>query len=132
MEKDWKYYYEEGIDYAKAAKDSVTNKEKFNNEIVYNVASLAIEKLFVSIFLFHKKLPESGTIEGIANELAEFVPVGLRFMDEILFLSEFNYYCSLEVEDPRVPDDNQIMRIVKFIDDVVEVANKNTAAEAVV
>ena len=130
MEKNWKYYYDEGIDYSSAAKNSLEDKEKFNNELIYNIASLAIEKLLVSIFLFHNKLPESGTLEGIANELSEFVPVGIRFMDEMLFISEFNYYCSLEVEKPRIPDDDQIRRIVGFIDAVIDLAKRETAQKA--
>ena len=132
MEKDWKYYYDEGLKFGVTARRSIEKKNKFNNELLYNVASLSIERLFLSIFLYHNKLPQLDTIGGMARELCDFVVVDRGFMDEVRFISRFNYYCSLEFEAPRIPDDTQILRIVDFINDVIEFTNRRIYTEVAV
>ena len=132
MEKDWKYYYEEGVKFGETARKSVEKKRKFNNELVYNVASLSIERLLLSIFLYHNKIPQLDTIGGMARELCDFIVVNRNFMDEIRFISRFNYYCSLEFETPRIPDDVEILRIVEFINDVIEFADRELVGEIAV
>lgn len=132
MEKDWRYYFDEGLKFADTARGAVEMKKKFNNELVYNVASLSIERLFLSIFLYHNKIPQLDTIGGMARELCDFVVVDRGFMDEVRFISRFNYYCSLEFEAPRIPDDTQIGRIVDFINDVIDFSSRQIHCEMAV
>jgi hypothetical protein len=119
MEKDWSFYFNEGISLHKTAKKSLSNPEKrFNNELIFNILSMSMERLLISVLLQNKKMPYSETISGLMRESKEFLnwPEGLA--KNVLWLNRFVHLCSLDPSPLKIPTDEELLRVMQIATDV--------------
>lgn len=109
---DWKEHITAGRKYLKTAGNGLARPSVFNNELIYQLAAMAVEKLLVGVFQYHHKMPTDHTLYGLVDELAHFCPLDKDLADGIKALGRFDDMCPLIPVNRTVPDDKQIKTIL--------------------
>jgi hypothetical protein len=121
MEKDWVFYFNEGISLHNTAKKSLSNPDsKFNNELLFNILSMSMERLLISVMLQNKKVPYSETISGLMRETKAFLTWPEELSKNVLWLNRFVYLCSLDPNPLKIPNDEEICRILQIASEIKE------------
>jgi len=111
---EWKSYYNEAVDYYKAALGA-TRKNTLGNLVIYNVVSMSVENYMTCLLMKTGFIPEHSSISGMHRELKKLYEVPEVFHAEIRFLNRFMNFCSLEVAPVIVPTDEEVTRMVQFV-----------------
>jgi hypothetical protein len=111
---EWKSYYNEAVDYYKAALGA-TQKKTLGNLVIYNVVSMSVENYMTCLLMKTGFIPEHSSISGMHRELKKLYEVPEVFHAEIRFLNRFMNFCSLEVTPVIVPTDEEVTRMVQFV-----------------
>lgn len=121
MEKEWDFYYKEGIGFYNTATNSFAGKGKaFNNELLYNIVSMSMERMLVSLLLYHNKMPLSETVSGLIRELKEVVEWPEEFRSEVRWLNKFVHLCSLDPTPMKVPNEEEMKKVMRIAKEVKE------------
>lgn len=121
MEKDWDFYYKEGIGFYNTAANSLAGKGKsFNNELLFNIVSMSMERMLVSLLLYNNVMPLSETVSGLIRELKDVVTWPEEFRSEVRWLNKFVHLCSLDPSPMKVPDDEEMKKVMKIATEVKE------------
>lgn len=114
MEKDWSFYYEEGVKFLSTAVGWHEKANKFNNELKFNMLSMSMERLLISLLLFHDVMPFSETVSGLLREVKPFVDWPDEFAKEVKKLNKFMFLCSLDPGFSKAPDDSELEEVFKI------------------
>lgn len=109
---DWQEHIDAGRKYLKTAGSGLARPSVFNNELIYQLTAMAVEKLLVGVFQYHHKLPADHTLDGLVDELALFCPLDRALADGIKALGRYDDMCPLIPVNRIVPDDMQIKAIL--------------------
>jgi len=109
---DWQAHISDGRKYLKTAGNGLGRPSVFNNELIYQLTAMAVEKLLVGVFQYHHKLPADHTLDGLVDELALFCPLDKALADGIKALGRYDDMCPLIPVNHIVPDDMQIRAIL--------------------
>lgn len=131
QEKTWDFYYKEGLSYLKTCKGLLNNKKTFDNEFIYNLAVLAGERLALGLLLSYDYIPSATSLSGMIQEGKEFYEYDESLLTGARFINRFQFFCSLEVVPLTVPNDEEIERLVGYMEDIRVFADKNLNKELV-
>ena len=112
MEKDWSFYYEEGVKFLGTALGWHKKNAKFNNELKFNMLSMSMERLLISLLLFHNTMPYSETVTGLLREVKPFVEWPEEFVREVKKLNKFMFLCSLDPGSSKAPSDSELEEVL--------------------
>jgi hypothetical protein len=112
---NWENEYNEALQYEKAAK-GMAFTEKVDNETLYHIICLAIEKFTSSLAAKENYIPVNSALNLIFRELGKKVEIPVTFYTEVRFINSFMTYCSLEIQEPKQISGNDIKRMLKFLD----------------
>lgn len=111
MEKDWKFYYNEGVQYLQTANGWHAKGKKFNNELKFNMLSISMERMLVGLLLFNKEMPYSETVTGLVREAKPFVNWSEKFIKEVKKLNKYMFLCSLDPDSSKAPNDSELEEV---------------------
>ncbi len=98
---EWELYLKHGEEFYRCARDGYGNPEKFNEDALFNLAAMAIEKFSMGFLMKNSLLPEGHTFHEIAESLDELRPLPSDLKEEIAGLDKFQAsFCSLEIFRP--------------------------------
>ena len=121
MEKGWDFYYEEGKRFYLTAHNSYKGKGKsFNNELLFNIISMSMERLLVSLLLYNNKMPLSETVSGLIRELGDIVSWPEELRKKVRLLNRFVYLCSLEPTPMKIPNNEEMVEIMDIARELKE------------
>jgi len=109
---DWEEHISAGRKYLKTAGNGLARPLVFNNELIYQLTAMAVEKLLVGVFQYHRKMPADHTLEGLVDELALFCPLDKDLADGIKGLGRFDDMCPLVPVNRSIPSDMEIKTIL--------------------
>ena len=132
QEKDWKFYYDEGKSYLKTCKKLLIKRGPFDNEFIYNLSILAGERLVLGTLLSYDYIPASSSLLGMLKEAEEKFTVDNNLFDGAKYIYKFQPFCSLEVEDFKIPDDSEIKKVVDYFLSIENLCEKNLYSSAMV
>jgi hypothetical protein len=119
MEKDALFYYNEGASFYKMANNCLARPDrKFNNELLFNVLSMSIERLLISALLNNGIMPISETASGLMRETSKLINWPESCIQQARWLNRFVHLCSLEPIPLKIPDDSEIQQIMLFAGEV--------------
>ena len=121
---DWQEHISTGRKYLKTAGNGLTRPSVFNNELIYQLTAMAVEKLLVAVFQYHHRMPADHTLDGLVDELALFCPLDEDLADRIKELGRFDDMCPLIPVNRIVPDDTEIKAILAVGSQVVAFAER--------
>lgn len=132
MEKKWDFYFDEGDKYYHTAINSHSGKGKpFNNELLFNIVSMSMESIMVSLFLYKKMLPLSETVSGMIRELKDVVAWPDEFVKEVRWLNRFVHLCSLDPTPMKIPNDEELVKVIAIATEVRERVIAEFPADAI-
>jgi hypothetical protein len=121
MERDWEFYYIEGVGfYNRAFRSYVGEGNIFNNELLFNILSMSMERLLISLLLFHKTMPVSETVSGLMREVKGKVNCSDEVYADVRWLNRFVHLCSLDPTPMKVPNNLEIAKVVRIAEQVKE------------
>ncbi len=98
---DWKTFYKEGKRFLEIAEKGSEKSEKFTPEILYNMASMSIEKLFMAYFLKTGKMPYNHTLLDLVDSIKEYEEIPGTLENSLLAMSAFQEICSIEMYERK-------------------------------
>ena len=125
VEKDWKFYYDEGKSYLNTCNKLIVKRGPFDNEFIYNLSVLAGERLALGMLMSYDHIPASTSLSGMLQEGNEFYELSDEIKEGARFLNKFQTFCSLEVIPFTPPTDEELESIVTFIDKIGEFCESN-------
>jgi len=121
---DWEEHITAGCKYLKTAGNGLARPLVFNNELIYQLTAMAVEKLLVGIFQYHHKMPADHTLDGLVDELTLFCPLDKDLADSIKGLGRFDDMCPLVPVNRSIPNDMEIKTILAVGQKVASFAEK--------
>src|SRR5208337_3721757 len=96
MSKGWKNFYKEGIDFWNAARNSSKRPEIFNSEVVYNIVSMAIEKFFMALLVYHDSLPYNHTLTDLVEAVKQVYHVDSLLEEKLKYMDSLQEICAID------------------------------------
>ncbi len=124
----WSRYLREGRQYLAAARNGYRGKRAFNNELVYNLIGLSVEKFLVGLCLHRGHLPADHTLAGMVIEAHRLCPLEPSLAEAIRMMDRVQDLCSLEVNVRCTVSDPQIESLLAMNERVAAYVSTHTAA----
>lgn len=105
---NWHEHIKAGRKYLKTAINGLARPVVFNNELIYHLTAMAIEKLLVGVWQYHQQMPTDHTLVGLVEELVKFCPMDKDLADGIKETGRFDDMCPLVPVNRSIPNDMQI------------------------
>ncbi len=84
----------------------------FNNELMLQLAAMAIEKLIVGLSQHHQRMPDDHTLSGLVAGLASVCPLDAALAGRIARIEAVDDMCALTAERRPPPQDADIDEIL--------------------
>lgn len=111
---DWQDYKRDGIQFLATAVGAHAKKKKaFNNETIYNLVCMAIEKFIMATLMKQGDLAENHTMIDLVNAIERHTgPLDIR--EDLIYLDKFQEICDLENVYYQTPTEEEIVRIIEI------------------
>ena len=113
----WEQDYYEAGQYAKAVDGMVQNK-KVDNETLYHILCLSVEKYTAALSGMLNYIPMHSGLTFVFRELNKKLDLPSHFLDEVKYLNGFMVYCSLDFVKPKPVSDDDVSRMVIFLNEL--------------
>ena len=118
-------FIREGRQFLNTARNGLQRKAVFNNELIFNLIGLSLEKLLVGLCLERGYMPADHTLAGIVNETNRLCPMEARLIEAIRMMDRVQDLCSLDVTRGCVVSDLQIENLLAMNEQVASFVNEN-------
>jgi hypothetical protein len=108
----WHDHVVAGCQYLKTASNGLTRRSVFNNELIFQLAAMAIEKLLVGVCQYHQQMPTDHTLSGLVEALSEVCPLDADLAGMIQRIEAIDDMCSLKPEHRKPPGDLDIQGVL--------------------
>lgn len=119
LEGNWEHFWNDGEKYLKTAKGAFAGK-KFNNEILYNLFSMAMEKFYMAALMSKGKMPANHTMFDLIQELDIEETQKLLFTEKMKYVDTFQQICSLDHYERKKNEEYDMDKIQEIALDVKE------------
>ena len=109
---DWQEHIDAGRKYLQTARNGLERPSVFNNELIYHLTAMAIEKLLVGVYQFHQQMPVDHTLDGLVDDLATICLMDEDLGERIKHLARFDDMCPLVPVNRTIPDNKQIQALL--------------------
>jgi hypothetical protein len=92
---NWDDHITAGRKYLKTASNGRSRPAVFNNELVFQLAAMAIERFIVGLSQYHHRMPVDHTLAGLVAELGPVCPMSTDLADRIKGIEIIDDMCSL-------------------------------------
>jgi len=105
---DWQDHVRAGLQYLKTAGNGLNRREVFNNELIFQMTAMAIEKIIVGICQYHGRMPSDHTLAGLVEALAAICPMDEELAERIKRIEHIDDMCALTPVHRKPPGDMEI------------------------
>ncbi len=126
----WRKHIRDGRRYLKTAVNGGDRPAVFTNELRFQLAAMAIEKLIVGVCQYHHRMPVDHTLSGLAADLAPVCPLDGALVERIRQIERIDDMCSLAPARRLPPDDTQIQGILEVGREVARFVSRSVPWEA--
>lgn len=109
---DWQEHITAGRKYLQTACKGLDRPAVFNNILIYHLAAMAVEKLLVGVWQYHRQMPADHTLDGLVDGLVGICPLGPDLADSIKHIGRFDDMCPLVPPSRSIPNDMEIRAIL--------------------
>lgn len=110
--ESWKILMEEGDDFLTTVNKGQYNKKLFSSIIIYNLTLMAIVKYFLAFLVYNKTVPINYNLSSMINTVMKITTIPKDIHDMLLFMCEFEEISVSEDYSRKIPDEEDIPRIV--------------------
>jgi len=116
---NWRDYQRDGEQFLKTALQAhAKGRKAFSGDTLYNLTCMAIEKYIMAFLMKHGDLAENHTMGDLLYSLNKHCGDVGDLADKLRYLDTFQEICDLENYVVRIPDENDIKRILEIGIDV--------------
>ncbi|BBO71068.1 hypothetical protein DSCA_49980 [Desulfosarcina alkanivorans] len=108
----WRVHIMDGRKYLKTATRGQSRPAVFNNELIFQLAAMAIEKMMVGVSQYHHQMPFDHTLSGLTKALSPVCPMDPELADRIRAIERMDDMCSLTPVQRSGPSDTAIRSIL--------------------
>jgi len=108
----WEAHIRDGRKYLRTATGGLSRRAVFNNELIFQMAAMGIEKLIVGVSQYHHRMPVDHTLTGLVEELRPVCHMDSRLAERIAGIERIDDMCSLSVAHRQAPDDVSVQEIL--------------------
>ena len=108
----WHDHILAGCQYLRTASNGLSRRAVFNNEVIFQLAAMAIEKLLVGVCQYHQQMPTDHTLSGLVEALSAVCPLDADLVGMIKRIERIDDMCSLTPEHREPPGDIDIQGIL--------------------
>jgi hypothetical protein len=101
--------------YYKTATNGSKNKDKFTNEILYNIIAMSMEKYIVGLLMYHNHMATHHTLTSLIKEAIEYIDFSSELIDEMAYFDMFQFICSVENYKLIKPSDQDILNMLNTL-----------------
>lgn len=112
----WMVFYQEGKQYLDIVKGAHQKEQKFTPEIIYNLACMSIEKLFMSYFIKIGKMPYDHTLIDLVESMNEYKKIPTELEEKLLHMNNFQEICSIEHYERSIPTHKDIETFITALE----------------
>ncbi|MFZ0612423.1 MAG: hypothetical protein WAM73_09315 [Desulfobacterales bacterium] len=109
----WQDHILDGHKYLKTASNGRLRPAVFNNELIFQIAAMAIEKLIVGVSQYHRQMPTDHTLSGLVEGLTPVCPIDTELADRIRRVEQIDDMCALTLFHRSAPSNRQIQDILE-------------------
>jgi len=92
----WYEFYFQGRQYMKTAENGLTRSEVFTPVVIYNIASMAIEKMIMAVSILHGELPACHTLAGMARSAGNIMGFDDRLIEDMVTMDSMQMICTAD------------------------------------
>ena len=119
-------FIHKGLQYLNTARNGHKRRKVFNNELVFNLIGLSVEKLLVGLCLQRGHMPMDHTLAGIVRETNRLCPMKQPLIEAIQMMDRVQDLCSLDANSQCIVSDLQIENLLAMNEQVASFVNQNT------
>lgn len=108
----WQVHILTGSKYLNTANNGRARPAVFNNELIFQLAAMAIENLIVGVSQYHHQMPADHTLTGLVAALSPVCPMDAELADRIKAIEQTDDMCSLTPVLRSTPSDTAIQEIL--------------------
>lgn len=112
----WNQEFTEASQYALAAKGLYQNK-KIDNQTLYHIVSLSVEQYAAAMASYLGFIPVHSGLSSVFREINGKVELPIHFIEQVRALNRYMTYCSLEISDPIPISDEEMKKMIDFMDE---------------
>ena len=116
----WRIHMDNGRRYMDTARRGLARPEVFTNDLILQLAAMAMESLLVSVWQYYGYLPYDHTLSGLVEGLADFCPLSEAFVNCAKQVEGFDDICTLLPGFRRSPSDADIAGILNCGEQLVQ------------
>jgi hypothetical protein len=128
----WRAHIRDGRKYLKTAANARSRPAVFNNELIFQLAAMAIEKLMVGVSQYHHQMPFDHTLSGLIDALSPVCPLDPELADRIKAVERMDDMCSLTPVLRSAPSDAAVRSILDVGRQVAVFAEKYAPLDGLV
>lgn len=121
----WDDHIAAGRKYLKTAGNGRSRPSVFNNELIFQLAAMAIEKLIVGVSQYHRQVPVDHTLSGLVEGLEAVCPMEADLAGRIRRIEAMDDMCSLSVAHRQPPEDADVQEILAVGSEVARFVDKS-------
>ena len=118
----WNDHVQSGYQYIQAARRGVSRPAVFNNELIFQLAAMGIEKIIAGMCQYRHQMPYDHTLSGLVAELAGVCPIDPDLIEQINQIERNDDMCTLAPERRLPPSDADVREILAAGEAVVRFA----------
>lgn len=126
-----------GRKYLDTAVKGLDRPSVFNNELIFQLTAMAIEKMIVGMYQYHRHMPFDHTLSGLVEGLASVCPVEAGLAERIKQVEQIDNMCTLAPvrrTEPSVGDIQLVLAVGRevagFVKQHLTVEELNAADES--
>lgn len=127
---DWREHMLAGQSYLKTACKGLKRANVFTNALIHQLTAMAIERLLVGVYHYHRKIPADHTLTGLVDGLDLFCPLPVDMGEGIKALEQYDDMCPLVPTHRNVPDDGAIVAMLALSRRLAEFTEGHTHPNA--
>lgn len=93
MDTSYKDFLEDGRKFLKTARGGLKRPEIFNEEILYNILGMAIEKSIMGILMYHGDLADNHTFSDLLDSLERVIEIDPHIAAELQAYESYQNLC---------------------------------------
>jgi hypothetical protein len=125
----WNDHVQSGCQYIQAARRGLSRPAVFNNELIFQLAAMGIEKIVAGLCQYHRQMPCDHTLSGLVAELAGVCPIDPTLVERINHIERRDDMCTLTPERRTPPSDADVQEVLAAGQAVVRFARRALPAD---
>ena len=103
----WQIFFNEGVSYRMTLQKARSRPLIFTPVIMHNLSAMAIEKLFMALLVFDKRMPDNHTLMDLVQAVEKKFTVNEELAKNLEYMDSLQQICTMEkyVSVPIVEND---------------------------